>query len=102
MLTHAEAREKLISLLSEWGRHIDGGLALMEEKTVAKSYGWVFFYDSRQYIETRSVFDAIGGNGPVVVLAESGEVVRLGPPSHQRRSSEHLNAISHCSNVGGA
>jgi hypothetical protein len=77
-MTRSEAQEKVLLLLGERGRQVDGGLSLVEERTIAKPYGWVFFYDSRRHLETGSIFDAIGGNGPLVVLAETGEVVTLG------------------------
>jgi Immunity protein 35 len=78
MLTEADARQKITDLLPEWGRSVKGGLVVMDEMTLTKPYGWVFFYNSRRYLETRDILHAIAGNGPVVVLADTGEVVTLG------------------------
>jgi hypothetical protein len=78
MLTEADARQKVMSLVAEWGRHIKGGLVVVDEMTLTKPYGWVFFYNSRLYLETRDILHAVAGNGPVVVLADTGEVVTLG------------------------
>ena len=32
-----------------------------------KEYGWIFFYDSRQYLESHDMQYAIAGNAPVAV-----------------------------------
>lgn len=87
MIREADARRKIATLLEEWGRDLVGGLALVDERTIHKPYGWVFFYASRRYMETRNIVHAIAGNGPVVVLADSGEVVTLGTA---RRSEEEI------------
>lgn len=42
--------------------------------------GWVFFYTSRRYIETRRFEFAPGGNGPIVIDLVSDEVHLL--PTH--------------------
>jgi len=47
-----------------------------DDWTIKKSYGWVFFYGSRRFLETGDPSAQIAGNGPVVVLM-TGEVVAL-------------------------
>lgn len=78
VLTKDDARNKMNELLAERGRYITGGLALVDEMTLEKPYGWVFFYNSRRFLETRDMLHGIAGNGPVVVVASTGEVVTLG------------------------
>lgn len=70
--------ERVEELLREWERHIDGGLTMVRAHTVTRPYGWVFFYDSKRYLKTRAFEHAIAGNGPVVVIAATGEVAHLG------------------------
>lgn len=65
MLTMIEAREIAIANLPDPGPRIE--LVIMDEHTIAKPYGWVFFFNSKQFLETGDVNYAIGGNGPVVV-----------------------------------
>ena len=55
-----------------------GGVAINHRHTITKPYGWIFFYNSRTYLETGNVLAMLAGNGPVVVLSSSGEVVMLG------------------------
>lgn len=97
MLTEAGARQKNTNLLAEWGRYVEGGLVVVEEMTLTKRYGWVFFYNSRRYIETRDIFQAIAGNGPVVILADTGEVVALGSA---RRPEEEIAAFEQQRKLG--
>ena len=40
---------------------------ILRERTIAKPYGWVFFYQSRKWIETRRTGDGIFGGGPIFV-----------------------------------
>ena len=40
-------------------------------------HGWVFFYDSRTYVETDDFSHALAGNAPIVVL-RSGEIRETG------------------------
>lgn len=56
----------------------DDSLVLLEDMTISKPYGWVFFYDSKRHTETGSFLHMLGGNGPIVVEAKSGKISLLG------------------------
>jgi hypothetical protein len=56
-----------------------GGLwDLMREHTLSKPYGWVFFYQSRQYIETHDDAHMLCGNAPIIVDRFDGEIRMTG------------------------
>ena len=55
----------------------DRGVVL-EERTLDRPYGWVFFYQSRLYIETGDVRHALVGIEPVLFNRISGEYRALG------------------------
>jgi hypothetical protein len=57
----------------------ENDFSLQEEKTVEHSAGWVFFYNSLQYIQTGNPIYMLAGNGPIFV-EKSGKVTIL--PSH--------------------
>ena len=44
-------------------------LVLMDE-SIETSDGWVFFFNSRKYLETGNFLDRLAGNGPVFVDKE--------------------------------
>jgi hypothetical protein len=48
--------------------------ALHERVALAKPYGWVFFWDGREYLETGNPRKRFAGNGPVIVNRVNGEV----------------------------
>ncbi len=40
---------------------------ILEDKTLEKRFGWVFFYTTAEYVKTGNIKDVIPGNGPLVV-----------------------------------
>lgn len=53
-------------------------LALMEEKTVEREFGWVFFYTTKRYLETKDPNHLKPGNAPLVVERADGRTEYLG------------------------
>lgn len=51
----------------------DGTGAIVDEATLDKPYGWVFFYQSQRFIETRDPHEAFGGNAPLIFNRVKGE-----------------------------
>ena len=52
--------------------------AIIDEATIEKSWGWVFFYQSKRFLETRSPSDALAGNAPLLMNRTTGEIVVTG------------------------
>lgn len=79
MLSHDDARRMASEYIeSTCGLLVDGGVSIVDSKTVCREYGWVFFYNSNDFLSTGNFMYALGGNGPIVVLANSGEICPLG------------------------
>jgi hypothetical protein len=72
-MTLAEARETALRYLAEHSSP-DLELALDDAQTVERGRDWVFFYNSRAYLESGSIGDALAGNGPLAVDRENGEL----------------------------
>ena len=66
MLTMEEAKKVALDELNRAQRDA-GELVILDEYTRAKPYGWVFFYNTRDFIETGNILFALGGNGPLIV-----------------------------------
>ena len=47
---------------------------VVEESTIEKPWGWIFFYQSEKYLETGIFMHRLAGNGPVFVNKETGEM----------------------------
>jgi hypothetical protein len=59
--------------------HVEGDtLVVVDEATIGKDYGWIFFYNSRRYLETNNLSYALAGNGPIVVERKDGALTQLG------------------------
>jgi hypothetical protein len=58
---------------------VDSGLDLVvtPDSTLATDVGWVFFYESRRYLDSRDVHDKLLGNAPLLVT-RAGAVHLLG------------------------
>ncbi len=53
-------------------------LQILEEKTLEFEFGWVFFYQSKKFIETGNLLFALGGNAPLIVDKYIKEIFRTG------------------------
>jgi len=51
-------------------------VVILAERTIEKSYGWVFRYQSKKYVESKEMRDMLIGNCPILVT-KSGELVLL-------------------------
>jgi Immunity protein 35 len=49
-------------------------VAIRDEFTRETDFGWVFFYNSKRYIETGVFSYALAGNAPVIVDRRDGSV----------------------------
>lgn len=78
MITQAQARASVLQLINETYAVFDDSLIILDELTQEIDLGWVFFYDSKRYIEADDFDYALAGNGPVVVIQATGEIFRLG------------------------
>jgi hypothetical protein len=49
-------------------------LVVVPEATLERSFGWVFFCDSKRFMETGNILFALAGNAPLVVDRYTGDV----------------------------
>jgi hypothetical protein len=45
---------------------------VVDDATIEKPWGWVFFYDSRRFLETGDDSSRLFGNAPIIVNATTG------------------------------
>lgn len=100
MVTREQAR-KLIA--DKVARNVDvlppdDEIMVVDEATIEKPWGWVFFYTSRKWHETQLHRYAIAGNAPLIVEKESGNVLTTGtafPVEH------YISIYERCGNPNG-
>jgi hypothetical protein len=90
-ITLEDARELALATLRTFKSSEE--LVLLEARTIEKPYGWVFFYQSRRFVETGDVLHALGGNGPLVIERDSGRITVLGTA---RGVEEELRVFEEC------
>jgi hypothetical protein len=78
MISESEAYAIVKRFIDDQCGSVPDGVAIMEDRTIRKPYGWIFFYNSKRYMETGSPLDALGGNGPIVVERTDGTLHQLG------------------------
>jgi hypothetical protein len=63
----------------------DGQAVLHQEKTLALPYGWVFFYNSPEFIaDPTNISTSLIGNVPILIERTNGELRVLGPRYKER------------------
>jgi hypothetical protein len=78
MLTLAAARERALQSIARSTGLNPAEVRVIDDATIEKYYGWVFFYNSAGYLDTGNPRLALAGNAPIVVMKGSGEVIPLG------------------------
>jgi hypothetical protein len=68
------ARQRALQYLSKLVPRFEEDFSIVDDLTMDAGWCWVFFWDSRKFLQTGALEDAIAGNAPVVVEKKSGEV----------------------------
>ncbi|CAM3193384.1 YrhB domain-containing protein [Vibrio neptunius] len=53
-------------------------LKIQDHDTEQYDFGWVFYYNTEKYIETGDFREALGGNAPLIVNKDTGDIVITG------------------------
>jgi hypothetical protein len=77
MMTMNKAKSLALDCVARLTGRAREELLIIDELTQCRRCGWIFFYESRAYLETGDVSRAIGTTGPVVVTHQ-GETHPLG------------------------
>jgi len=74
----AEAEKKVLSELANSTDLSGIECALIKPKTIERKWGWVFFYQSTDYIKSGDFRDMLGGNAPIIVNKLTGKLIHTG------------------------
>ena len=81
MIDQESARSTALNYLKSHAHAYTGEIVILDEETIEKPYGWIFFYQSRAFIETGDFSHFLVGNGPIVIERTDGSIHTL--PSHK-------------------
>jgi hypothetical protein len=75
MWTHDKARKVIHAYVDAL---TDGAAVILDEETLDRPYGSVFFYQSRAYLESGALMHQLVGNAPIIFNRFSGELKNTG------------------------
>jgi len=80
MLTRERAKKAIELIINKPDPHWQDKpkLAVVEDHTLEREWGWVFFYNSINYLESGNLTDALVGNAPYIVNKTTGEILATG------------------------
>lgn len=78
MITKEMALEKVQSFLGIPAADDKDAIVIMENLTDTFELGWVFFYQSKAFVETGNIYEALGGNAPIIVNKYDGSLYVTG------------------------
>lgn len=77
MISKKEIIEKLTSHLNN-DSGIDDIIEIIDRETIEKDYYWVFFYNTKKFLETNNLSYALAGNAPIIVNKATGAFYETG------------------------
>lgn len=78
MITALEARELAHRHIKSLEAEIGCELELVDGSTLERPFGWMFFYQSSEFLRTQNHVFALAGNGGLIVSRESGHLTTTG------------------------
>lgn len=80
MLNKKTAKEKIESIINKPDPYWQDKprLVVLDEQTIDKEWGWVFFYNTSEYSESGKSDDDLLGNAPYIVNKNTGEIIETG------------------------
>ena len=67
MIDKEKARELAWEKLKESSPRLIDQIEIVDDATMNIDYGWVFFYQSKEFLETRNFSSRLAGNAPIIV-----------------------------------
>lgn len=80
MLSRQEARTLVLRLIAATDTELppEDELIVVDEATIERPYGWVFFYKSKLWQKTQNISYALAGNAPLLIDRRTGAAYFLG------------------------
>ncbi len=71
---------KLVATFIGEGRRNDDGFTpvILDKETIERDFGWVFFYQSQEFLDSGDERDQLAGNAPIIVDRRDGSTHTTG------------------------
>jgi hypothetical protein len=77
-MTREEANAVASNYVAAMEKRSGVALIIVDELTMERDFGWVYFYNSKLFIETGDPAYAGGGNAPIIIDRVSGQLHETG------------------------
>ncbi|MFB6455595.1 YrhB domain-containing protein [Chitinophaga sp. Hz27] len=74
MLSLVDAKEVAITYLEKASERSKIDLRLLEDETIEFEIGWMFFYQSEEFIESGDIMKMLVGNSPIIIDKRNGDL----------------------------
>jgi hypothetical protein len=100
MITKEQARQLVVSQVCKRPDSLppEDEIIIVDNATIEKSWGWVFFYTSKKWLETHETKYALAGNSPLIVERDSGKIVSTGTA---KSTESYIANYERCGNPHG-
>jgi hypothetical protein len=78
MLTRDQARKLVQSQLDSQATEMGCEAVVIESATLERPFGWVFFYQSKEYLLTGNHSWMLAGNAPLIVDRHTEQIMETG------------------------
>jgi len=78
MITKDKAIAIAEDYISEIQKSTRYNIVLLLDALIEFELGWVFFYDSKTYIETGDMLEMLIGNTPIIIDKRNGSITKTG------------------------
>ena|SRR5829696_6226198 len=78
MLNKEQAKQTALNYINSSCVIEDDEIVILDEETIEKPYGWVFFYTSGNYLRTGDLRFLLAGNSPILIEKKDGSLAVLG------------------------
>jgi hypothetical protein len=99
MITASEARDLAQRYVKALEQEAGCELELVDRFTLERPFGWMFFYQSSEYVRTQDPVFQLAGNGGLIVNRQSGTLTVAGSAN---TPEYYLDQYAAGLDVGGA
>jgi hypothetical protein len=78
MVTKEQAKEKVTEYVNRVYPYPDDEYVVIDEETITKDYGWLFFLVNKRYLETQNISNMLVGLGAVLFEKQSQNIIVFG------------------------
>jgi hypothetical protein len=78
MISKFEAENIALRYLATLEEEVGEPLGLIDSETIEESFGWVFFYNSKEYLNTGAFNAMLAGNAPFIINRKDGSLHKTG------------------------